>query len=115
MPIRFIWTAGALALILSAFSSASYSQPAPRGEAVEVEGGLLAPDQRPRFRAYVLEHRRPSYRYERQVAVGVVLPEDVTYYDIPTEFGVRTYRYAIINDRTVLVDPRTRTVVQVLE
>ena len=50
------------------------------------------------------------------LAVGVVLPEDgVTYYDVPAEYGVRDYRYTVVNDRTVLVDPRTRRVVQIVE
>jgi hypothetical protein len=38
--------------------------------------------------------------------VGVELPEEgVTYYEVPREYGAREYRYTIINDRPVLVDP----------
>jgi len=78
--------------------------------------GVLGVDQRPRFHRYVVEQRRPSYRYERDLAVGVVLPEQgVTYYDVPQEYGIRDYRYTVVNDRTVLVDPRTRRVVQIVE
>lgn len=78
--------------------------------------GILGVDQRPRFRSYVVEQRRPSYRYQNDLAVGVVLPEaGVTYYDVPEEYGVRDYRYTVVNDRTVLVDPRTRRVVQIVE
>jgi Protein of unknown function (DUF1236) len=48
--------------------------------------------------------------------VGAVLPSSgVTYYEVPAEYGVRNYRYTVVNDRTVLVDPRTHTVVQVIE
>jgi hypothetical protein len=44
------------------------------------------------------------------------LPEaGVTYYDVPQEYGVRDYRYTIVNDRPVLVDPRTRRIVEVVE
>lgn len=78
--------------------------------------GILGIDQRPRFKTYVVEQRRPSYHYSNDLAVGVVLPEDgVTYYDVPEEYGVRGYRYTVVNDRTVLVDPRTRRVVQIVE
>jgi hypothetical protein len=78
--------------------------------------GVLGIDQRPRFKTYVVEQRRPSYRYSNDLAVGVVLPEDgVTYYDVPEEYGVQGYRYTVVNDRTVLVDPRTRRVVQIVE
>jgi hypothetical protein len=78
--------------------------------------GILGVDQRPRFRHYVVEEHRPSYRYEGNVAVGAVLPEaGVTYYDVPPEYGARDYRYTVINDRPVLVDPRTRRIVEVVE
>jgi hypothetical protein len=52
----------------------------------------------------------------RMSRVGAVLPESgVTYYDVPQEYGVRDYRYTVVNDRTVLVDPRTRRIVEVVE
>jgi hypothetical protein len=78
--------------------------------------GILGVDARPRFRHYVVEEHRPSYRYEGEVRVGAVLPEaGVTYYDVPSEYGVREYRYTVINDRPVLVDPRSRRIVEVVE
>jgi hypothetical protein len=78
--------------------------------------GVLGVDQRPRFRSYVVEQRRPSYQYREDVRVGVVLPEDgVTYYDVPQEYGVREHRYTVVNGRTVLVEPRTRRIVEIVE
>jgi Protein of unknown function (DUF1236) len=78
--------------------------------------GVLGVDQRPRFRSYVVEQRRPSYQYNEDVRVGAVLPEaGVTYYDVPPEYGVRDYRYTVVNNRTVLVDPRTHRIVEVVE
>ncbi len=78
--------------------------------------GLLGLDQRPRFREYVVNARRPSYRYNGNLTVGAELPETgVTYYDVPAEYGVRDYRYTVVNERAVLVDPRTRRVIQVIE
>src|ERR1700760_2336698 len=78
--------------------------------------GVLGVDQRPRFRSYVVEQRRPSYQYREDLRVGAVLPEEaVTYYDVPPEYGVREYRYTVVNDRTVLVEPRTRRIVEVIE
>ena len=48
--------------------------------------------------------------------VGAVLPEEgVTYYDVPQEYGVRDYRYTVVNGRTVLVDPRTHRIIEVVE
>ena len=78
--------------------------------------GVLGVDQRPRFRSYVVEQRRPSYQYNEDVRVGAVLPEQgVTYYDVPPEYGARDYRYTVVNNRTVLVDPRTHRIVDVVE
>jgi hypothetical protein len=78
--------------------------------------GILGVDARPRFRHYVVEEHRPSYRYDGDVRVGSVLPEaGVTYYEVPPEYGVRDYRYTVINDRPVLVEPRTRRIVEVIE
>jgi Protein of unknown function (DUF1236) len=78
--------------------------------------GILGVDQRPRFHRYVVDEHRPSYRYDGDVRVGAVLPEaGVTYYDVPQEYGVREYRYTVVNDRPVLVDPHTRRIVEVVE
>ncbi|MFH1340178.1 MAG: DUF1236 domain-containing protein [Pseudomonadota bacterium] len=78
--------------------------------------GVLGVDERPRFRSYVVEQRRPSYQYREDVRVGVVLPEDgVTYYDVPPEYGVRGHRYTVVNGRTVLVEPHTRRIVEIVE
>jgi hypothetical protein len=81
-----------------------------------VVGGVLGVDERPRFRSYVVEQRRPSYQYREDLRVGAVLPEQgVTYYDVPPEYGVREYRYTVVNGRTVLVEPRSRRVVEIVE
>lgn len=84
-----------------------------------VTGGvadLLGIDQRPRFREYVIAQHIPSYRYPDAVVVGAALPDEgVTYYDLPPEYGVRGYRYTVVNNEPVLVDPRTHRIVQIVE
>jgi Protein of unknown function (DUF1236) len=78
--------------------------------------GVLGVEQRPRFHSYVVEQRRPSYQYREDVRVGAVLPEEgVTYYDVPPEYGVQQYRYTVVNGRTVLVEPRTHRIVEIVE
>ena len=78
--------------------------------------GILGADQAPRFRSYVVEQRHPSYQYREDVRTGVILPEDgVTYYEVPPDYGVRGYRYTVVNGRTVLVEPQTRRIIQVIE
>lgn len=87
------------------------------GAAVGTVGGILGVDDRPRFHEYVVEERRPSYRYDREVVVGATLPgEGVTYYEVPDRFqNARQYRYTVVNGHTVLVEPRTHRIVQVID
>jgi hypothetical protein len=76
----------------------------------------IAVDQRPAFREYIVRERVPSYAIPDGVILGGVLPETgVMYYDVPQTFGVTPYRYTVVNGRTVLVEPRTRRIVQVVE
>ena len=76
----------------------------------------IAVDQRPAFREYIVRERVPNYAIPDRVIVGGVLPESgVTYYDVPQTYGVMPYRYTVVNGRTVLVEPRTRRIVQVVE
>lgn len=87
------------------------------GAATGTVGGILGVDDRPRFREYVVRERRPSYRYNQDLRVGVVLPESgVTYYDVPPEYRAPPgYRYTVVNDRPVLIEARTRRVVEIVE
>ena len=79
-------------------------------------GGILGVDDQPRFRTYVVNERLPSYRYDSEFRVGTVLPESgVTYYDVPADYHVTGYRYTYVNDHAVLVDPRTHTIVQIID
>ena len=85
------------------------------GAAGAIAGGI-ADDQRPRFREYVVRERVPSYAYREDLRVGATLPESgVRYYEVPGEYGHTDYRYTVVNNRTVLVDPRTHRVVQIVE
>jgi hypothetical protein len=73
-------------------------------------------EQRPAFREYVVRERVPNYSIPERVIVGGVLPETgVTYYDVPQTYGVTPYRYTVVNGQTVLVEPRSRRIVQVVE
>jgi Protein of unknown function (DUF1236) len=87
------------------------------GAAAGTVGGILGVEDRPRFREYVVREHRPSFRYSDDVRVGTVLPErGVRFYDMPAEYHVRKgYRYTIVNDRPVIVEPRSRRIVEVIE
>ncbi|MGH6801123.1 MAG: DUF1236 domain-containing protein [Methylocella sp.] len=85
------------------------------GAATGTVGGILGVDDRPRFHKYVVRHHPPSYRYSEDLRAGTVLPEiGVTYYDVPAEYHAPGYRYAYVNERPVLVEPRTRRIVEII-
>jgi hypothetical protein len=88
-----------------------------RGESVIIDDGNgIAVAQRPAFREYVIRERVPTYTIPDRVIVGGTLPEaGITYYDVPQTYGSTPYRYTVVNGQTVLVEPRTRRVVQVVE
>ena len=82
----------------------------------EVDAEGIAVDQRPAFREYIVRERVPTYTVPDRVIVGGVLPEaGITYYDVPQTFGSTPYRYTVVNGQTVLVEPRSRRIVQVVE
>jgi len=77
--------------------------------------GGLADQQQPQFRQYVVTQGVPSYRYQEEVRVGATLPASgVQYYEVPQQYGVTNYRYTVVNDTPVLVEPGTRRIVQVI-
>ena len=108
-----------LAAIAAAIGApiAAQAQSTVRGESVIVDDGNgIAVAQRPAFREYVVRERVPTYTIPDRVIVGGVLPEaGITYYDVPQTYGPTTYRYTVVNGQTVLVEPRTRRVVQVID
>src|SRR5262245_2738914 len=87
------------------------------GAAAGTVGGILGVEDRPRFREYVVREHRPSFRSREDVRVGMVLPErGVRLYQVPREYHVRPgYRDAVVNDRPVIVEPRSRRIVEIIE
>lgn len=63
-------------------------------------------------RTYVMEQSVPSVSYQGEIAVGTALPDTV---EVHTVDGYNDYAYTVVNDRRVIVNPQTRTVIQVLE
>ena len=89
-----------------------------RDSSVAINGDTdgIPADQRSAFHDYIVREHVPPYTIPDRVVVGGVLPEiGVTYYDVPQTFGITPYRYTVVNGRTVLVEPRSRRIVQVVE
>jgi len=86
------------------------------GVAGAAVGGAITADESSRVRTYVVSQRRPSMQVSGPVEVGQPLPPRARYYPIPASVGLQQpYSYTIVNGRTVLVDPQTREVVEIIE
>ncbi|MBR0781719.1 DUF1236 domain-containing protein [Bradyrhizobium iriomotense] len=106
----------ALAAAIGSPLAAQAQSTVGRAPVVVDSGPTIAVEQRPAFRDYVIEQRVPAFRIPDRVVVGTTLPEaGVTYYDVPQRFGATTYRYTVVNGETVLVEPRSRRIVEVLD
>ena len=106
---------GAMAAPIAAQAQSTVGVVGGNTVVVDENEGIVAA-QRPAFREYIVRERVPNYTIPGQVVVGGVLPEvGVTYYDVPQTYGATPYRYSVVNGRTILVEPPTRRIVQVVE
>lgn len=118
---------GLVAAPAAAFAQASTATGAVGGAAAgavvggpvgAVVGGAVgatigaAAEPPPEVRSYVMKERRASVRLQREVVVGEPLPGSVTLYEIP---NTNDYEYTVVNDRRVIVEPKTRKVVYIVE
>ncbi len=76
---------------------------------------VISPEERTTIKQYVVQHKRPSVKVQEKVSVGATLPQDVELYTIEGPPTVTRYRYSVVNDQTVVVDPGTRRVIQVID
>jgi hypothetical protein len=56
--------------------------------------------------------RYPSVRVRERVVVGEPLPATVELRPVP---NYTEYRYAVVNDRRVIVEPRTRKIIKIID
>jgi hypothetical protein len=77
----------------------------------------ITPEQRSKIKAHVLQEQRSSLAPPSgfAVAVGATLPAGITLYWMPPEAGVNRYRYTIVCNRAVVVDPDSRQVLEILD
>ncbi|MFB9264871.1 DUF1236 domain-containing protein [Bradyrhizobium erythrophlei] len=117
MRNRILAVAVAAAITVPAVAAEAQTVGIVRGGAVAIDADQgITIEQRPAFREYVVRERVPNYTIPDRVVVGTVLPDiGVTYYDVPQRFGATPYRYTVVNGETVLVEPRSRRIVQVVE
>jgi len=91
------------------------------GYAVAQDATLtIEPSHRTIIHQYVVKEHVQPVRIKESVAVGAVLPADVTLQPVPQEWTteipeVANYQYFDWNGKVVFVEPQTRRVVQIVE
>jgi hypothetical protein len=80
--------------------------------AVAAQDVVIEPEQETVIREYV--HKQPLASIEVpgvKLSVGSVLPDTVELHEVPNV----KYRYVVVDNQTVVVDPGTRKIVQVIK
>jgi len=77
----------------------------------------IEPEARTRIKSYVTEKKLRPVTTKERIAVGATVPSDVELVAVPSDWGpsLTRYRYVYSNDRVMLVDPGSRTVVQEID
>ena len=83
------------------------------GPAGAVVGGTIGAINAAAFTDYVAARNWPAYVYNSDVVVGAELPSSMLIYDVPAYYRTPLY-YTVVNNHTVLVDPNTRKITQVI-
>jgi hypothetical protein len=75
----------------------------------------IEPQYRTKIKSYITEHRPVATK--EKIVVGSRVPADVDLVTVPSDWGpsLTKYRYVYSNDRVMLVDPGSRTVVQEID
>jgi len=78
---------------------------------------VVEPEARTRIKTYVTEKKLRPVTTKERIAVGATVPSDVELVTVPSDWGpsLTKYRYVYSNDRVMLVDPGSRTVVQTID
>ena len=77
----------------------------------------IEPEYRTRIKSYVTEQKVRPVETRERIVVGTKVPTDVELTAVPSDWGpsVTKYRYVYSNNRVMLVDPATRTVVHEID
>jgi len=77
----------------------------------------IEPQYRTKIKSYVTEKRMRPVTTQERIVVGAQVPASVELETVPADWGpsVTKYRYVYSNDRVMLVDPGTRTVIQEID
>jgi hypothetical protein len=74
----------------------------------------IGPQERTRIKEYVVKEKRPATKFPSgfSFSIGSTIPQEVEVYDIPDH---RDHAYVIVEGKPVLVERRTRRVIEYVD
>lgn len=72
-------------------------------------------EQTGKIKTYLMKEKPKSMKITESVSVGTALPSTVELRPLPSDVGVTQYRYTVVNEKAVLVDPTSRKIIQIIE
>jgi len=105
-----------LAAVLTGFAGVALAQTSGSTTSTTTTTTTISPAWRGEIKEYVVKEKRapvpppPGY----SVTVGAPLPPTAELYSFPATAPYAKYRYSVIGNETVLVDPADRKVVEVI-
>ena len=111
---KFLTIAAAASILATgAFAQTTVTTTTGTGNAaVQIE-----PQYRTKIKSYVTEKKVRPVTTQERIVVDAKVPASVELEAVPADWGpsVTKYRYVYSNDRVMLVDPGTRTVVHEID
>ena len=107
-----------VAAAASIFATAATAQTTVTTTTGVASGAIqIEPEYRTKIKSYVTEKRVRPVTTQERIVVGAKVPPSVELEAVPADWGpsISKYRYVYSNDRVMLVDPGSRTVVQEID
>ncbi|WP_119268344.1 DUF1236 domain-containing protein [Taklimakanibacter deserti] len=81
---------------------------------------VISPEVGVQFHSDVKTKKIKTYKHDGDLKVGVVVPADVEYYDVPADVvvatpGLKGHKYVYLNEHVYVVEPSSRKIVAVVD
>ncbi|MBR1279655.1 DUF1236 domain-containing protein [Bradyrhizobium sp. AUGA SZCCT0283] len=109
---KLLMIAAAASLLVTTATAQTTVTTGIGGGAIQIE-----PEYRTKIKMHVTEKRIRPITTQERIVVGAKVPVSVELEAVPADWApsVSKYRYVYSNDRVMLVDPGTRTVVHEID
>lgn len=89
----------------------------PRAQIAPLTATAITPEQRTAIHKHIVEEKRRSVAAPLGFlpAVGATIPQGIELFWMPPGAGVNRYRYTVVGNRALIVDPEGRQIIELVE